>query len=68
MHREIRAFSQHVQGIIATIGHFCNNNTNNNNNNEDVELTTHKRRYISPKERQKIINELSLVPKKDDYF
>ena len=26
-----------------------NNNNNNNNNNEDVELTTHKKRYISPK-------------------
>ena len=29
---------------------------------EDVELTTHKR-YISPKERQQIIDELRLVPK-----
>ena len=29
---------------------------------EDVELTTHKR-YISPEERQKIIDELRLVPK-----
>ena len=40
----------------------------NNNNNEDVELTTHKKRYISPEERQQIINELRLVPKKDAYF
>ena len=40
----------------------------NNNNNEDVELTTHKKRYISPEERQQIINELRLVPKKDEYF
>ena len=31
----------------------------NNNNNEDVELTTHKKRYISPEERQQIINEFS---------
>ena len=30
---------------------------------EDVELTTYKKRYISPKERQKIIDELRLVPK-----
>ena len=30
---------------------------------EDVELTTHKKRYISPKERQQIIDELRLVPK-----
>ena len=35
---------------------------NNNNNNQDVELTTHKKRYISPKERQQIINELRLIP------
>ena len=40
----------------------------NNNNNEDAELTTHKKRYISPEERQQIINELRLVPKKDAYF
>ena len=30
---------------------------------EDVELTTHKKRYISPEERQQIIDELRLVPK-----
>ena len=40
----------------------------NNNNNEDVELTTHKKRYRSPEERQQIINGLRLVPKKDQYF
>ena len=34
----------------------------------DVEITTHKKRYISPEERQKIIDELRLVPKKDAYF
>ena len=33
-----------------------------------VEITTHKKRYISPEERQQIINELRLVPKKDEYF
>ena len=42
--------------------------SNNNNNNEDAELTTHKKRYISAEERQKVINELRLVPKKDEYF
>ena len=41
---------------------------NNNYNNNDVELTTHKKRYISPEERQQIINDLRLVPKKDEYF
>ena len=30
---------------------------------EDAELTTHKKRYISPEERQQIIDELRLVPK-----
>ena len=35
---------------------------------EDEELTTHKKRYISPKERQQIIDELRLVPEKDAYF
>ena len=44
------------------------NNSNNNNNDEDLELTTHKKRYISPEERQQIISELRLVPKKDEYF
>ena len=39
-----------------------NNNNNNNNNNEDIEITANKKRYISPEERQQIINELRLVP------
>ena len=34
-----------------------------NNNDEDVE-STHKKKYIFPEERQQIINELRLVPKK----
>ena len=29
---------------------------------EDAERTTHKKRYISPEERQQTINELRLVP------
>ena len=32
-------------------------------NNDDVELPTHKKRYISPEERQQITDELTLVPK-----
>ena len=35
----------------------------NNDETEDVELTTHKKRYISPEERQQIIDELRLIPK-----
>ena len=42
--------------------------SNNNNNDEDVELTIHKKIYISPEERQQSINELRLVPKKNVYF
>ena len=44
------------------------NNDPNNETEEDVEITTHKKRYISPEERQQIIDELRLVPKKDAYF
>ena len=40
----------------------------NNNNDEDVEITAPQKRYISPEERQQIIDELRLVPKKDAYF
>ena len=38
------------------------------NNDEDVEITTPKKRYISPEERQQIIEELKSLPKKDVYF
>ena len=45
-----------------------NNNNNNDNNNEDLEIMAHKKRYISPEQKQQIINELRLVPIKDVYF
>ena len=38
------------------------------NNDEDIEITTHKKIHISPEERQQIIDELKLVPKRDAYF
>ena len=41
---------------------------NSSNVDDDVGLTTHKKRYISPEERQQIINELRLIHKKDKYF
>ena len=41
---------------------------NNDETEEDVEKATPKKRYISPEERQQIIDELRLVPKKDIYF
>ena len=40
----------------------------NNDNTEDLEITTHKKRYISLEERQQIINELRLMPKKMHIF
>ena len=36
----------------------------NNNNGTDSEITTHKKIFISLEERQQIIDELRLVPKK----
>ena len=36
---------------------------NNDETKEDAEITTNKKRYISPEERQQIIDELRLVPK-----
>ena len=44
------------------------NNNDDDDDDDDVELTSHKKRYISPEERQQIINELRLIPKKDEYF
>ena len=35
---------------------------------EDMEITTPKKKYISPEERKQINEELRLVPKKDVYF
>ena len=37
---------------------------NNDETEVDVERATPKKRYISPEERQQIIDELRLVPKK----
>ena len=41
---------------------------NDETKEDDVEITTHKKIYIFPEERQKIIEQLSLVPKKDVYI
>ena len=41
---------------------------NDETKEEDAEITTPKKRYISPEERKQIIEELRLVPKKDVYF
>ena len=50
---------------ITNVSKKPSNNNNNNNNNEDVEITVHKK---SLEERQQIVNELRLLPKKDVYF
>ena len=39
----------------------------NDKTKKGVEITPHKKRYISPDERQQIIDELRLMPKKDAY-
>ena len=41
---------------------------NNDETEEDAEITTHKKRCISPEEKEQIIEELTLVPKNDAYF
>ena len=38
--------------------------TNDETKEEDLEIPTPKKRYISPEEREQIIDELRLVPKK----
>ena len=40
----------------------------NNETEEVAPITIDKKRYICPEERQQIIDELMLVPKKDAYF
>ena len=43
-------------------------NNDDETKEEDVEITTRRKRYISPEERQQSIDELRLAPKKDAYF
>ena len=40
----------------------------NDETEEDIEIAAPKKRYVSPEEKQQIINELRLIPKKDAYF
>ena len=48
---------------ITRISKKSNKELPNNDKKEDVEITAHKKRYISPERRQWIIDELRLVPK-----
>ena len=52
-----------IAGKITKISFSKKKSNNNNNNSNDVELATHKKRYILPEKRQQIIDELRLVPK-----
>ena len=53
---------------ITSVSKKSTKELKNNETQVDVERTTHKKRYISPEERQQIIDELRLVPIKDVYF
>ena len=48
--------------IADKITSVSKNDNNDNDNNDDVELTTHRKRYVSQEERKQIIEELRLVP------
>ena len=59
-----------IAGKIISLSkkHFKELHNSDEIKEEDAEITTHKKRYISPEESQQIIDELRLVPKKDAYF
>ena len=46
----------------------CTKELPNDETGEDAELVTPTKRHISPEERQQIIDELWLIPKKDAYI
>ena len=52
---------------ITSVSKKSANDLQNNETEGDVEITTHKKRYIPPEERQQVTDELRLVPKKDVY-
>ena len=53
---------------ITSVSKKSTKELQNNETEDDAEKATHKKIYISPEERQHIIDELRLVPKKDVYF
>ena len=48
---------------ITSVSKKSNKELPNNDETEDVEITAHKKRSVSPEERQQIIDELRLIPK-----
>ena len=57
-----------IVDIITSVSKKYTKELRNGETEEDVERVTPKKRYMSPEERQQIIDELRLVPKKDVYF
>ena len=53
---------------ITSVSNTSTKYLQNNEAEEDVEKAPNKKRYISLEERQQIIDELRLVPKKDVYL
>ena len=53
---------------ITSVSKKSSKKLQNNETEVNVEIATPKKRYISPEERQQIIGELRLVPKKDAKF
>ena len=45
-----------------------NNDDDDDDNDEDLEITAHKKRYMSPEERQQVIDELRLNLKRMHIF
>ena len=62
--RIIQKTAEATGDLVANkIADKITNASKKSNKEEDIELTTHKKRYISPEERQQIINELRLTSK-----
>ena len=66
--RSIQKTAEATGGLIGNkiadkITSVSKKKSNNNNDDDDDVKTTNKKRYISPEERQQIIDELRLVPK-----
>ena len=53
---------------IASVSRKKSTKELTNNATEEDAITTHKKRYISPQESQRVIDEFRLVPKKDAHF
>ena len=53
--------SDKITDKVTSASRISNKKISNNGTKKDVEITTHKKRYLSPKERQQIIDELRLV-------